>query len=119
MKILFLEYHEVFANLVTRQFLAAHEVKIVGSVAAARAAIAEGSFDAVLCDYDLKDAKGDAFVVDCRAVHPGLPIVATSSHEDGIAALMSAGASAICGKYEFHKIEEVLKRFAKKTGETS
>jgi len=52
--------------------------------------------------------KGDEYVRECRAARPRLPIIAVSSHEAGNAALMRAGASAVCGKMEFERIEEVI-----------
>ena len=39
---------------------------------------------------------------------PRLPIIAVSSHEAGNAALLKAGASAVCSKMEFHHIEQVI-----------
>jgi len=61
-----------------------------------------------LQDFDLDDGKGDEFVRECRAAHPKLPIIAVSSHEAGNAALMKAGASAICSKMEFQRIEKII-----------
>ena len=55
MNILYLENHAVFAEQVTRQFLREHRVTVVPSLAAARSALASGSFDLVLSDYDLDD----------------------------------------------------------------
>jgi DNA-binding response OmpR family regulator len=81
--ILFLENHAVFAEQVTRQFLHRHRVTVVPSLTAARKAFASDAFDLVLSDYDLDDGKGDAFVRECRAAHPQLPIIAVSSHEAG------------------------------------
>ena len=93
-----------------RQFLAKHSVTVVPTVAAARKAIISGDFDLVLSDYDLDDGKGDEFVRECRQEYPALPIVAVSSHEAGNSALVRAGASAICGKMEFNRIQEVIDR---------
>ena len=59
-------------------------------------------------DYDLDDSKGDEFVRECRGIHPRLPIIAVSSYEAGNAALVAAGASAVCNKMEFDRIEEVV-----------
>ena len=109
-KILYLENHAVFAEQVIRQFLSAHRVTVVPSLSAARSAFASGSFDVVFSDYDLDDGKGDEFVRECRAKYPSLPIVAVSSHDDGNAALMAAGASVVCGKMEFNRIQQVLAR---------
>jgi CheY-like chemotaxis protein len=110
-KILYLENHAVFAEQVTRQFLGEHCVTVVPSLAAARSALASGDFDLVLSDYDLDDGKGEEFVRECRATHPRLPIIAVSSHEGGNAALVKAGASAVCAKMEFDGIQEVISGF--------
>jgi DNA-binding NarL/FixJ family response regulator len=109
MNILYLENHAVFAQQVTSQFLKSHRVSVTASLVAARQALASGSFDLVLSDYDLDDGKGDEFVRECRAAYPRLPIIAVSSHEAGNAALMRAGASAVCSKMEFDRIKEVIK----------
>jgi DNA-binding response OmpR family regulator len=108
MNILYLENHAVFAEQVIRQFLAAHRVTVVPSLAAARSILASDSFNLVLADYDLDDGKGDAFVRECRVTHPRLPIIAVSSHDAGNAALLKAGASAICGKMKFDQIQQVI-----------
>jgi len=106
--ILYLENHPVFAGLVTQQFLSAHRVTVVPSLSAARIALAAGTCDLVISDYDLDDGMGDEFVRECRATHPRLPVIAASSHDAGNAALMAAGASAVCGKMEFDHIQEVI-----------
>ena len=111
MNILYLENHAVFAQNVIQQFLAAHCVTVVPSLAAARSALATSSYDLVLADYDLDDGKGDIFVGECRAMHPQLPIIAVSSHDAGNAALARAGASAVCSKMEFDRIEQVMQTF--------
>ena len=110
--ILYLENHAVFAEQVTRQFLAAHRVTVVPSLSAARTALSSGSYDLVFSDYDLDDGKGEEFVRECRASHPELPIVAVSSHDAGNSALVKAGASAVCGKMEFNRIQQVIARFS-------
>lgn len=106
--ILYLENHAVFAEQVTRQFLAAHRVTVVPSLSAARSAWASGGFDLVLSDYDLDDGKGEEFVRECRVACPLLPIIAVSSHEAGNTALLRAGASAVCSKMEFDRIQQVI-----------
>jgi DNA-binding response OmpR family regulator len=106
--ILYIENHTIFAQQVMQQFLAAHQVTVAPSLAAARRAIASGHYDLVLSDYDLDDGKGDEFVRECRTAHPGLPIIAVSSHEAGNAALLKAGASAVCSKMEFDRIQQVI-----------
>lgn len=106
--ILYLENHAVFAQQVTRQFLSAHRVTVVPSLSAARSVLASASFDLVLSDYDLDDGKGEEFVRECRASHPHLPVIAVSSHDEGNAALVSAGACAVCSKMQFDRIQEVI-----------
>jgi RimJ/RimL family protein N-acetyltransferase len=59
-------------------------------------------------DYDLDDGKGDELVSACRALHPDLRIIAVSAHGAGNAALVSAGAHAVCGKLDFDKIQSVI-----------
>ena len=106
--ILYLENHAVFAEQVTRQFLAAHRVTVVPNLSTARSALASGSYDLVISDYDLDDGKGEEFVRECHASHKGLPIIAASSHDAGNAALVRAGASAVCSKMEFDHIQKVI-----------
>lgn len=108
MKILFLENHAVFAEQVTSQFLSEHQVTVVPSLRAAWNAISRGRFDVILSDYDLDDGKGEEYVREFRANNPGLPIIAASSHEAGNAALIAAGASAVCSKMEFERIRKVI-----------
>jgi DNA-binding NarL/FixJ family response regulator len=91
-----------------RQFLAAHELTVVPSLADARAALSASRFDAVLLDYDLDDGKGAALVEFVRQLPARVAVVATSSHSDGNAALLAAGADAACPKTRFAEIEAVL-----------
>ena len=100
----------------TRRFLSEHRVTVVPSLAAARTALASGSFDLVLSDYDLDDGKGEEFVRECHAAHPRLPIIAASSHETGNAALVAAGASAVCSKMQFDRIQQVIAGLQYETG---
>ena len=108
MRILYIENHAIFAEQVCRQFLSAHAVKVVSSLAAARPLLAACNYDLLIVDYDLDDGKGDEIVRTCRALHPQLKIVASSSHEMGNTALLNAGASAVCGKMNFDKIQSVI-----------
>ena len=115
MKILYLENHAIFAQQVIQQFLADHQVTVAPSLTAARAALSNNKFDLVLSDFDLDDGKGDTFVRECRALRPELPIIAVSSHDAGNAALMTAGASAICSKMEFNRIQQVIESLKPRT----
>ena len=108
MKILFVENHQVFAANVTRQFLSAHEVIVVPTIAEARKARSADTFDLVLVDYDLDDGKGDTFIREIRAAGDCIIIVGVSSHAEGNRALLRAGASAICSKMQFDGIQSVI-----------
>lgn len=108
MRILYVENHKRFAAIAVAQFLASHEVLVTASLAEARQAIAEGSFDAVLLDYDLDDGKGSELVEELRAMSPRPVVVAVSSHQAGNEALVVAGVDAVCSKMHFSKIGQVL-----------
>jgi DNA-binding response OmpR family regulator len=108
LNILYVENHAIFAEQVCRQFLTAHQVNVVSSLAAARQALAAGDYELLIVDYDLDDGKGDELVRACRVMRPDLKIIAGSSHEAGNAALLKAGASAVCGKMEFDRIQMVI-----------
>jgi CheY-like chemotaxis protein len=108
MRLLWVENHASFVRVAGRQFLAAHELTVVPSLAAAREALARGVFDAVLLDYDLDDGKGADLLALIRQLPTVPAVVATSSHEDGNAALLAAGANAVCAKARFATIESVL-----------
>ncbi len=108
MKILYVENHAVFAAQVSQQFLSAHMVRVVPTLAAARDALGGDNYDLLITDYDLDDGKGDELVRACRILRPGLKIIAGSAHEAGNSALVKAGASAVCGKMEFDRIAEVI-----------
>ena len=109
MKILFVENHAIFASQVCQLFLSRHAVQVVPSLAAARQALTSESYELLLVDYDLDDGKGDELVRSCRILHPTLKIIAVSAHEAGNAALLKAGACAVCGKMQFDKIQDVIK----------
>jgi DNA-binding response OmpR family regulator len=108
MNILWVENHASFARLAGRQFLAAHAITVVPSLAEARAALAANAFDVVLIDYDLDDGKGDELVRELCGRPDGPRVVATSSHDEGNRLLVEAGAHAVCGKMQFSRIGEVL-----------
>lgn len=108
MRLLWAENHAVFARVAGRQFLTAHDLAVVPSLAAARAALAAGRFDAVLLDYDLDDGKGAELVPFVRQLPDRPAIVATSAHADGNAALLAAGADGACPKTRFTDIGAVL-----------
>jgi CheY-like chemotaxis protein len=107
-RILWVENHIHFARIAGKTFLGAHELTVVPSIAAAKDGLADGTFDAVLLDYDLDDGKGTELLAFIRAL-PGSPrVIATSSHDDGNGALLAAGADAVCPKTKFAAIEATL-----------
>ena len=107
MELLWVENHPRFTR-VARHFLAGYTVTVVPSLAAARAALAKARFDVVLVDFDLDDGKGAELVRELVACTGRPVIVATSSHADGNAALLQAGADAVCGKLEFARVPGLL-----------
>jgi CheY-like chemotaxis protein len=112
MRILFVENHDKFISVVTREFLSNHEVTAVPSIAAASDQLKESEFDVILVDYDLDDGKGDQLVRKIRKDNIPVKIVAVSSHEPGNTALSESGADAICSKIEFNRIGKVLESLA-------
>jgi DNA-binding NarL/FixJ family response regulator len=107
MELLWVENHPHFV-LAARRFLAGYSVKVVPSLSAARAALAKARFDVVLVDFDLDDGKGAELVRELAASTSRPMIVATSSHAVGNAALLQAGADAVCGKLQFAGIPHLL-----------
>jgi CheY-like chemotaxis protein len=108
MRVLWVENHTGFVRVAGQQFLAAHELTVVPSLAAAREALAAGMFDAVLLDYDLDDGKGAELLATIHQLPVPPVVIATSAHPDGNAALVAAGARAVCPKAKFATIEAVL-----------
>ena len=108
MRILYLENHAVFAANVIGQFLSRHSVTVAPSLADARRALDTGSFDLLLVDYDLDDGKGDALVKELYASSRPMLAIGVSSHDEGNAALLRAGAVAVCSKMHFDRIQSVI-----------
>jgi CheY-like chemotaxis protein len=107
-RILYVENHSIFAENVRSQFLSDHEVVVVRTIAAAKDALRDSSFDLLLVDYDLDDGKGDVLV---RHVANGpTKVIGVSSHAEGNAALLQAGAADVCSKMRFEEIQAVIKR---------
>ncbi len=109
MRLLFVENHATFADVVIDQFLADHDVVLRATVAGTRALIRDDlAFDAVLVDYDLDDGKGVEVIDALRAAgYQGLTVV-VSAHHEGNESLMRAGAHVVCAKAEFAGIDRVL-----------
>lgn len=108
MNVLYVENHPVFATTVTRQFLFHHAVIVVPGLNPARQALRDQVFDVLLVDYDLDDGKGDELVRELRASGNAVPIIAVSSHDEGNAALLEAGATSVCSKEQFARIESLI-----------
>jgi CheY-like chemotaxis protein len=107
-KILFIENHAIFAKTVINQFLSGHVVTVVPGLAAARTTLESATFDLILIDYDLDDAKGDALISELRSARKTIPILGVSAHEAGNSALLRAGAAAVCSKMHFDRIQDVI-----------
>ena len=71
-------------------------------------------FDVVLLDYDLDDGKGTALLPFVRGLPTRSAVIAASAHADGNAALLLAGADAVCPKLRFADIRSVLAAVAGK-----
>ena len=108
LRILYVENHEAFAQVVTSSFLGDHDVTVVPSLARARTAVFEDHYDVLIVDYDLDDGKGAELVRSFRSIGYAVPIVGASAHDDGNAALEAAGADAVCPKAKFEEIATVL-----------
>ncbi len=108
MKILLVENHETFAAVVTEQFLAEHDVRIVASMFEARKILAHDSFEVLLVDYDLDDGKGAELVRELRSEGYAGRVYGVSSHEEGNAKIVAAGANGSLSKMNFHRIGALL-----------
>lgn len=108
MKILFVENHPVFARLTAKRLLSSHLVRIVPSVSLALKSLETEHFDVILIDYDLDDGKGTDLILKLPDMVNRPKIIAVSSHAEGNAALIEAGANAVCCKQDFQKIESVI-----------
>ena len=108
MRVLLVENHEVFASIVVERFLSDHHVTRASTVQRALELLASATFEAALVDYDMDDAKGDAVVRWLAAHASATRIIGISSHPDGNAALLAAGAHAICAKQDFARIATLL-----------
>ena len=118
MQILYVENHAVFAETVKQKFLSQYSVKTVPSLSAAREQMRENAFDILLVDYDLDDGKGSELVREVRgsASAKRIAIIGVSSHVEGNAALLQAGADAICSKMDFDQIQNVINRISLASG---
>src|SRR5262249_32335727 len=104
--------HEIFARMAVEQFLGANEVTVVPSLAVAHRALEAQGFEALLVDYDLADAKGDALIRALRVGGSRVAIVGVSSKDEENQALLEAGADATCERLEFHNLPALLDALA-------
>ena len=107
MRVLIVNDHEELVWVVRETFLASHDVEVVHSLVDARKLLSTSEFDVLLLDYDLPDGKGVELLSAQGEPLPPL-VVAISSHTPGNAALIRAGASAMCAKADFAEIQQVL-----------
>ena len=111
MRILYVENHALFAENVVSQFLSAHSVAVVPGLCAARQALEAEKFDLLLIDYDLDDGKGDELLKELHTSGKVMLAIAVSSHDEGNAALLKAGAVAVCSKMHFNRIRSEGQRW--------
>jgi DNA-binding response OmpR family regulator len=108
LQLLWIENNRRFTEVVLHTFLQSHAVALASSLTEARRRLASETFDAVLIDYDLDDGK-DTELFPLILSLPNHPLlVAASSHAEGNARLLQAGADTVCSKREFASIELVL-----------
>src|SRR5439155_4977641 len=85
-----------------------HSVTVASSLSVARQALADAAFDVLLVDYDLDDGKGDELVKELCGSGRAVTVIGVSSHDEGNAALLRAGAVSICSKTQFDRIQSVI-----------
>lgn len=110
MNILYVENHARFARITIASFLSEHALEVQPSVASALETLQTKVFDAILVDYDLDDGKGDSVVRVAAQMQPRPRIIAISAHDEGNAALVAAGADAICPKLNLASIGRILEQ---------
>jgi DNA-binding NarL/FixJ family response regulator len=108
MRVLWVENHAGFVRAAGRQFLARYELTVVPTVEAARAALIASAFHVVMVDYDLDDGKGTEVIALAKELVPRVGVVAASSHAEGNARLLAAGADAVCPKLQFANVHSAL-----------
>jgi DNA-binding response OmpR family regulator len=108
MRLLYVEDHAAFRAQVVPRFLADHHVTVAASLAEARALLLDGTFDAVLLDYDLPDGKGIELLEELQEDGWSGWVVAVSSFQENNARLQAAGAHAAVSKMKFSEITAVL-----------
>ncbi len=113
MRILFAENHAQFAATVIEQFLSAHVVIEVATIAEAITVARHERFDCALVDHDLDDGPGTELVTALVGLSFAGPIVATSAHDRGNAALRQAGATHVCKKFNFAQLPAMLDAIAR------
>jgi two-component system response regulator PilR (NtrC family) len=94
--------------VVKRKFLTGHEVVGAGTIAEARARLAEQSFDVALVDYDFSDGCGVDLIKEISSSHPECKVISVASNLDQKAEMMAAGAFGSIPKNEYVKLEEKL-----------
>ena len=115
MKILFVENHARFSEVVVKHFLSKHQVTILPTIAQAKEVIVPAAFDLILLDYDLDDGKGTELMPYLLPLTPRPLIIAVSAHDTGNSALLNAGADDVCRKTDFAHIETIISRVRDRT----
>src|SRR5258708_39054138 len=108
MRVLYVDDHTPFRMVVKRKFLTGHEVAGAGTLAEARALLAEQTFDAALVDYEFSDGCGVDLGKEINSSHPECKVIAVPANLDQKAELLPAGAVGSISKNEFVKLQEKL-----------
>jgi two-component system response regulator PilR (NtrC family) len=109
MRVLYVDDHTPFRMVVKRKFLSGHEVVGAGTLAEARAILAEQTFDVALVDFEFSDGCGVDLVREINSSCPECKVIAVPANLDQKAEMLAAGAVGSIPKNEFVKLEEKLR----------
>ena len=109
MKILLVEQHAQFANVVIDQFMKDLNIEIQTSLQDAWTALSDGEFDVALISDKYDDGTGEELLTSIKSNNLTVKTVAIAAYEDSNLKLRDAGADAICSKMDFSDIQTVIK----------
>lgn len=81
-----------------------HEVLEAGSLAAARAALAERQIDVVLLDVHLGCERSDALIGECHGRRPRVPVVLVTGSADASEARLSSADATLPKPFELDQL---------------
>lgn len=118
MRILVVDDHPILVEGLTASINSQHDLVVCGSAASAREAlqaVAELKPDLVVADISLHDSHGIDLTKDLVALHPGLPVLVLSTHDETLYAerVLRAGAKGYVMKREpMPKLLEAIRKVA-------